>query len=460
LYKTQTNYCKNKLQSSTDPIKESNILIGVATIRLLKFFAILILSLAISTVFLLVAMHQITPMQTNNTSINSTTALLAKNVAARNLRLLKRQQQETQLSISQQELDSLINIFERANPAAAIQANISQQGMYVELSYQSLFESFINVSVLVIPSSTQLELGYVRVGYVEFPVQLSLVLLEKLLAQVSDLALLDNINRVSFDSKKLFVNYTMSSDPKSFIHALTSLATRFGSKHNVDNDLGLTEQYYQQLVQLQRQTRGKKEQQPLAYFIKSLLRTAHHNTAQGSDPVAENRAAIFALAVYFGSYRFEYFIGKLSKPQRKNRRDYYLPRLAKRHDLTQHFIYSAAIELLSSKDTSEFVGELKELLDSNKSGSGFSFIDLMADRAGVKFAQNATQDETSARGLQQVMLAQFDDHDLLPQSTKLPEHLSKAQFEQAYQHIKAPAYQALISDIDQRLNTLNVYQNN
>lgn len=61
------------------------------------------------------------------------------------------------------------------------------------------------------------------------------------------------------------------------------------------------------------------------------------------------------------------------------------PTMRGRHDLAQHFAVSAALAVVVGPQGAEGAGILKELSDS-QGGSGFSFIDLQADMAGVAFA--------------------------------------------------------------------------
>jgi hypothetical protein len=77
----------------------------------------------------------------------------------------------------------------------------------------------------------------------------------------------------------------------------------------------------------------------------------------------ENEAAILALAIYAGHHRFANFVGNVqpipgtvSLPARR-------PVLANRTDLNQHFIFSAAIKILSEQGISAAIGEFKELMD-------------------------------------------------------------------------------------------------
>jgi hypothetical protein len=64
-----------------------------------------------------------------------------------------------------------------------------------------------------------------------------------------------------------------------------------------------------------------------------------------------------------------------------------VPTMYDRHDSCQHFVDSAALVVVSGPLAAEAAGVLKELLDSQKGGSGFSFADLGSDLSGVTFGQ-------------------------------------------------------------------------
>ena len=78
------------------------------------------------------------------------------------------------------------------------------------------------------------------------------------------------------------------------------------------------------------------------------------------------------------------------------------------------------------------VGITKELMDATEGGSGFSFVDLMADRAGNLFTAAATRNAASARAMQRrirngVRMAEF-----FPDIGGLPEGISRDDFHTTY----------------------------
>ena len=103
------------------------------------------------------------------------------------------------------------------------------------------------------------------------------------------------------------------------------------------------------------------------------------------------------------------------------------------------------------------MGTAKELEDSRR-GSGFSFVDLLADEAGTLFGQRATASAESARRLQTQAAAAAADDAWLPSLAGLPERLGAAEFQRRYGAADTGAYRAMLQDIRQRLAALPVYR--
>jgi hypothetical protein len=187
------------------------------------------------------------------------------------------------------------------------------------------------------------------------------------------------------------------------------------------------------------------------------------NLAEITDsPAKENRAALMALVLYFGTDKFELLVGDISKlstkqlQQRTKRRSRVM--LRERVDIQKHFIYSVALQLFGTSTASNAIGELKEFLDSNSGGSGFSFADLMADRAGTRLAMLATDSDESALKVQEHLADIIDEDLLLPELTGLPEGISQQKFEQYYYDIDSLVYQTMLDNIDERLRKIAVYR--
>jgi hypothetical protein len=177
-----------------------------------------------------------------------------------------------------------------------------------------------------------------------------------------------------------------------------------------------------------------------------------HNTA-----IEENRLAIFAINDYVNKEETHKFLSSLTKPPKTPLQPTAF--LYKRSDLAQHFIASAAITASVSGEVSKVVGEEKELSDA-QGGSGFSFVDLTADKAGTRFGEMATSTPEIARKIQKAMSEIKDYRDFMPDPTDLPEHMDQAEFKQRFGSVDHPAYQKISAQIDERIAAIPLYQLN
>lgn len=127
-----------------------------------------------------------------------------------------------------------------------------------------------------------------------------------------------------------------------------------------------------------------------------------------------------------------------------------------RADLPKHWSLSAAIAAASGTQFAQAIGEWKELADSLTpqsafavgDPSGFSFIDVSADRAGFRAAGRADEPGEAAR-----LAAATPDQLLPPILLKQPEGMKKAEFVRDYGSITDPRYTAMVAKIDAILNT-------
>ncbi len=101
-------------------------------------------------------------------------------------------------------------------------------------------------------------------------------------------------------------------------------------------------------------------------------------------------------------------------------------------------------------------GLYKELKDA-QGGSGFSFNDLAADRAGAYFGQFCTQSGRSARHVQATLAQTREATLFFPVVKDLPEFLPQAEFQRRFGGVGQPAYQRMIEKIDARISALPLY---
>jgi hypothetical protein len=194
---------------------------------------------------------------------------------------------------------------------------------------------------------------------------------------------------------------------------------------------------------------------PLAALLSCLLaKAAERSAAADADPVAENRAALAAAAAYANRR----LVRDLDAEDVAAKRPPMHPiTLRGRRDLAQHFTSSAALAAQGSSLFSDAVGLFKELTDAN-GGSGFSFADLAANRAGVRFAELATGDAEGAALVQQAAMSGLVEGDFMIDLQGLPETLHKAQFERDYGGTQGEPYLALVEHILRRIAGLRLYR--
>lgn len=180
------------------------------------------------------------------------------------------------------------------------------------------------------------------------------------------------------------------------------------------------------------------------------------DNSHGTDPVFPNQAAILALGVILGD----------DQVARVGRRELDFDRRAQRaalrrrvtvhgrNDLSMHFWVSAALTVLSDERRALTVGLAKELKDSTPGGSGFSFVDMAANKAGIRFAVVATRDAASARSMQMRILHDAHQLNFAPDISGLPEGISDDEFRTVYGGLGGTNTRAILAEIDHRIRAL------
>jgi len=193
--------------------------------------------------------------------------------------------------------------------------------------------------------------------------------------------------------------------------------------------------------------------------VENAFALARIRSIDGRDPVIENRAAIFSLGMLLGHPRVEEFLGPVNINHSNHAARRILSRvvLRGRPDWTKHFCVAAAIALLSDEIVSDAASLLKEELDSDIGGSGFSFSDILASRAGTTFALWATRNEEEARAMQDRIVRGFKIDDFFPPAADLPEGITDAELQTQYGGVGGEGYRRVIEEIERRIATCPAY---
>ncbi len=191
--------------------------------------------------------------------------------------------------------------------------------------------------------------------------------------------------------------------------------------------------------------------QSLSQLLPPLFELARRRSAAGQDPALENRAALLVLGMVANGIG----LGALL-PERREELAAHPIRvtLAGRPDSPQHFLVSATLAAERGTPLADLIGLYKELSDA-RSGSGFSFNDMAANRAGTRLGTLAVGDPER---LQQRLAAGLNEADFMPDVSDLPEGMNDAEFRRRFGAPGSAAYQRLMDDIEQRLAATPLYR--
>ena len=210
--------------------------------------------------------------------------------------------------------------------------------------------------------------------------------------------------------------------------------------------------YYAELVRQSRLLDGATTS--LDRLLQPLFELAQQRSARGTDPGAENRGLLLALGVALSGHSPEHLVGKPDGAT--------LPALTPlnlvlggRQDLALHFAISAAISAGGGSALADSIGIFKEM-DDSRGGSGFSFADLLADRAGVAMAEVAMGKDAGA--LQAYMAGDLRESGYMPGFDKLPEGLMELEFKHRYENLDSATYALVDSEIARRIGGCTIHR--
>jgi hypothetical protein len=355
------------------------------------------------------------------------------------------------LELSQADVNLAANYLANRYTKSAVQVILQHDKLKVLVSATLPANSvaqYINISFRIASTNNQVfpQLVSCRVGKLILPTPLAQWLAEII------------INRAGLNQYLLLATRhikAISIKPDNItLHYSATLSSLLPSKANNTAANEKTLRFYKQTISDIVAHHDNKWLLSLAELLKPLFALAYQRS-ELTTAIEENRAVIIAVNDYVNKKETEQF---LTDGTKSNNELYYYAYLYKRADLAQHFIASAALTVAMNQHIANIVGEEKELNDAIEGGTGFSFVDLAADKAGTRFGQMAIASAQSARQLQQRMIAINDYSAFMPEPTDLPEKMNTEQFKQHYQSINSEAYLALSKEIDNRINALAIYQ--
>jgi len=250
-----------------------------------------------------------------------------------------------------------------------------------------------------------------------------------------------HIRQLQIHPKGLIISY-ITSDDLDFKAALS-----------LNNKNYQSVIFYQQKITTIIAQHNPKWRLSLAELLQPLFNLAQQRSTSATA-ISENRAVLIAISTYVNKAEIQAFIPFDISPSTQRQ---YPASLYRRTDMAKHFMASAALAATGAGALANILGQEKELKDA-KRGSGFSFIDLAGDRAGLRFGNTAIASSAQASLLQQRMANIKDYTAFMPEVRDLPENMSNSAFKQRFESVYSAKYQAMLKKIDNRIDGLPIYR--
>ena len=355
--------------------------------------------------------------------------------------------EERTLSLSREELGLVLDHLARRLPGGAADVALGPGRLEARLSTRlpPLPGSYLNLKLVLAGTGRLPSVTEFRIGSLTLPSALASRLVSRAMAAAYARAGLGEpgslMREVSFTADRLVLRYEWQS------HIADALRAQIISPAQQARIRDFNAALVTQCARHERTVRLPELAAPL--FAQAALRSA-----AGGDPQAENEAVLLVLTHYVSGRSLALLLPDAAQwPQPAS----LTVRLQGRADLVRHFLISALLAATGGNALADTVGTAKELDDSRR-GSGFSFVDLLADEAGTLFGQRAVASAVTAVALQTQAAAALSDDDWLPALAGLPERLSAAEFARRYGEVGSPAYQTTLADLRQRLSALPLYR--
>ncbi len=304
---------------------------------------------------------------------------------------------------------------------------------------RSPVRGYLNISGRLVQTEDLPRLESVRIGHLPLPDRLSNWILDRALERLRTDSRrplpVDALRTVRFWPRSMLLIYAWDN----------ALSSQLGASMVSEGDVERL-QPYQVLLAEEARAFGRGPVS-LSVLLHPMLRLAQTRSGEG-DAIAENRAALLVLTFHVLGERLSRVVPQAAAWPRPL---WQRVTLAGRTDLAKHFMVSAAVAAHADTALADAIGLYKEVEDA-RGGSGFSFDDLAADRAGTRFGDAAT---TRAQALQARLQAGVRELDVMPPVSDLPGGMSEPEFRARFGGIGAPGYEEMLREIDRRIAELS-----
>ena len=392
-----------------------------------------------------------------------------------------KQGQKGHLSLSEKDINALLvtsfSLFNKQEHKARVRSQLQNSRLVIDLSFklpENQYGQYANVSLSFKKSPKNLlTIDFLNFGTLNIPNFLLKPLWDfanQYLYQFEEYQrLINSVQIVQITQKQLVLTY------KADWLAVKLIKQRGQSLLVSNSERNRIQLYQQKLIQIinelsYKETTNKQHTrtislskilQPMFQFaLKRSSKSYKPGVTKTTSAVEENKALLLVLAMHAAGKNIDSIIGSNISRQKAEQRPHQQVRfkftLRNRVDLMQHFSVSAFLASAAGDALAHATGLFKEISDS-KSGSGFSFADLAADRAGVEFGSMAVASELSAHSLQLQLSKITNEDDYMPDIGNLPEGLHEATFKRQYGTTEDTRYKKMQHELDRRISLCRIY---
>ena len=379
----------------------------------------------------------------NNWSLNKSDIQSAQEIVA-NTTLKNR---ET-LSLSERELNLVLSYLLNKYIHSTSKITVSHDVLHFKISLllnNNSFGKYLNLSFKLTKQQGYPAINSLQIGNIKIADEFAGTILESIIEHtpLKDYYILaaQHIRDIQINTTGLTINYVSSAD----LNSQNKL-----SLNNTDYQPVI---FYQQHISKIISQHDPEWRLSLAELMQPLFKLAFQRSTV-EDAISENRAVLIAISTYVNKNEIRAFLPIDISPATQKE---YPASLYQRTDMAKHFIASAVLAATGAGTLAQIIGQEKELIDA-KQGSGFSFVDLAGDRAGLRFGRTAVESERQAKKLQKHMANIKNYTAFMPEVRDLPENMDEMAFKQTYRSIYSSKYQRMLKRIDRRISELAIYQ--
>ncbi len=447
----------SKIRSHYRKISTDNKRLHIVT-RLKNIIVKLIISLSILTLlcFLIVSSS---PIIDKNQDLAPADVQKAKDFVKQLHSKFTSPDEFIQVTLPKSDLDAIMVVASYTIPQSRFEARLSPFGVNILASkYLSIsnIDLFFNFNCLFVPGFDHFEIENCSLGSITFPGWLVKWVIETGTKLVFDKEVQKTLSKFvesgQIENDSIVFTTTKDANFKNSIKSSVSNIAPIMQSINNSNDVNSE----RVLVYINKLQTIDQSSSSLAFYVGSIFSFAQEQST-AYNPVSENTAALWALAIVYGNNNFAKLIGLPDLTFSHINRNL---TIKNRGDLRLHFLYSIVLEQVGKTAVGLSIGEIKELLDSNKGGSGFSFTDLAADKAGLMLSKFSTKDEYSAIKAQKILANIKDEAIFFPYIHDLLDGFTSKEFKDNFNKIGSPAYKVQEQRIDDRISRLPLYRDN